>query len=275
MFHKPVSGLAGIALLLACAAVAESQDFHVSTRLYDLQAAPQAGKKDSRPTLRQHCESLFHAGRVYDYNDGSSQVTIFEPAQERFLIIDSSNRTATVVSFRYIEQRLHQARARRGEELQKAPKEAAGYAGFELHPKFQEKFDKQGQLLTLDSPFVRYELKCLPAESPELLKAYLNYADWAKRLDYVSYRTPTLPDPRLAVNERLRQKGLLPVNVELQVKLENGPHMRAEHTFTWALNGDNRKTISHWDKMATAKDVTHVGPDEFFEKPFKEAKNRR
>jgi hypothetical protein len=148
-----------------------------------------------------------------------------------------------------------------------------------LHPKFQEEFDSKRRTLILDSPFVGYHLKCEPANSPALLEAYLNYADWAQRLNYVSYRTSTLPNPRLAVNERLRHWGMLPVDVKLQVKLENGAHMQAEHKFTWALDGDNRKAISHWDKMSTARDVKRVSPDEFF-KPLvkqavKQAKNRR
>jgi hypothetical protein len=275
MFHKPVSGLAGIALLLACATVAQCQDFHVSTRLYDLQPAPEAGKKNPRRSLRQHCESIFHAGRVYDYNDGSSEVTIFDPAQERFLVIDSARRTATNVSFGYIDQRLHQARERRKEELPKASPETAGFLDFELNPKFTEKFDKGRSLLTLDSPFVAYTVKCSAPPSPELLELYLNYADWAARLNYVAYRTSSLPDPRLDVNERLRQKGLLPVDVELKVKLENGPHMQAEHKFIWTLDSDNRTAISHWDKMSTARDVKHIAPDEFFEQPIKHARSRR
>jgi hypothetical protein len=275
MYHKPVSGLAGIALLLACAAVARSQDFHVSTRIYDLSAAPQEGKKEQRRPPAQHCESLFHAGKVYDYNDGGSQVTIFEPAQERFVIIDSANRTSTEVSFDYINNRLHQARARRAEELPKLPEGRAAFLDFELYPKFQEKFDKERQTLVLDSPFVSYQVRCEPAPSPELLQVYLDYADWAARLNYVSYRTPSLPDARLAVNERLRQKGMLPVNVVLKVKLENGTHMRAEHLFNWKLDDDNRTAISHWDKMPTARDVKRVAPDEFFEKPIKQATNRR
>jgi hypothetical protein len=274
MFHKPVSGLAGIALLLACAAIAQSEDFHVSTRIDNLRAVPPAGKKESRPPSML-CESLFNAGKVYDYNGEGSEVTIFEPAQERFVIIDTAKRTSTVVSFVYIDQRLHQAHAVRSAELKRAPnemsKEKAGYLDFELHPKFTEEFDKKGNRLILDSPFVRYKLKCVPARSPDLLKAYLNYADWAARLNYVSYRTTSLPDPRLAVNERLRQKGLLPVSVELLVKLEDGAHMKADHKFTWELVGDNRSAISYWDKMATARDVKHLSPNEFFAQTIKQA----
>jgi hypothetical protein len=270
MFHKPVSGLAGIALLLACAAIARSEDFHVSTRIDDLRAAALAGKKEARhPSML--CESLFNAGKVYDYNGEGSEVTIFEPAQERFVIIDTAKRTSTVVSFVYIDQRLHQAHAVRSDELQRAPKEMAGYLDFELHPKFTEEFDKKGNLLILDSPFVRYKVKCVAAESPALLKAYLNYADWAARLNYVSCRTSSLPDPRLAVNERLRERGLLPVSVELLVKHEDGTHMKADHKFTWELVSDNRSAILYLDKMATARDIKRLSPNEFFARPIRQA----
>jgi hypothetical protein len=273
MFHKPVAGLAGIALWLAWAAVAHSQDFHVKTRIQNLRETPQ-NKKDARPP-RPLCSSLFHAGKVYDYNDSGSQVTIFEPAQERFVIVDSATRTSTVVSFEYIDHRLHQAQANRTEMLPSASKEAAGYLAFELNPKFHEKFDKQKKLLVLDSPFLTYQVHCDAAESAELLEKYLNYADWAARLNYVSYRTPYLPAPRLAVDERLRHWGMLPVKVEVQYKFENGPHVQAEHKFTWALDGDNKAAISDWEKMSTARDVKRVAPDELFEQPFKQAKKSR
>ena len=290
MFHKPVSGLAGIALLLACAAVARSQDFHVQTRIYNLRAAPQfnekragekgAGKNKERPALTQPappqlCESLFHAGKVYDFNDGGGQVTIFEPAQERFVIINSANRTATVVSFEYIEHRLHQARAKRTEIMQNAPNQAAGYPGFELNPKFHENFDKQKKLLVWASPFMKYQVHCDTAASPELLERYLNYTDWAARLNYVSYRTPYLPGPRLAVDERLRHWHVLPVKVEVQYLFENGPHLQAEHKFTWSLDGDNKAAISRWEQLSTARDVRRVDPDEFFEPSIKQAKRGR
>ncbi len=275
MFHKPVSGLAGIAIVLACAVAAHGQDFHVLTRIHDLRAVALAARKNERPPPPQLCESLFNANKVYDSNDGGGQVTIFEPAQERFVIIDSANRTATVVSFEFIAHRLHQAGAKRTEILQSAPKQAAGYPGFELNPKFQEKFDSQKKLLSLDSPFMKYQLKCDTAASSELLEKYLNYADWAARLNYVSYRTPYLPGPRLAVDDRLRHRGVLPVHVEVQYLFENGPHLQAEHKFTWSLDGANKTAISHWEKMSTARDVKWVDPEEFFEPSIKQAKRGR
>ena len=127
----------------------------------------------------------------------------------------------------------------------------------------------------VDGLFVTYQVTCADDVSPELIKAYLNYADWAARLNYVSYRTSSLPDPRLAVNKCLLRRGLLPVNVELQVKLDNGPHMRVEHKFTWKLEGDNKSSILHWDKMSTARDMKILSPDEFFGTPIKQAKNHR
>ena len=86
---------------------------------------------------------------------------------------------------------------------------------------------------------------------------------------------PGVEDAGLEVNARLRHRGLLPVSVTLQSRLENGPHMRADHKFIWELDGNNKKTILHWEKMSTARDVKQVGPDEFFEQPIKQARNRR
>ena len=275
MFHKPVSGLAGIALLLVCA-VARSQDFHVSTRINDLNAPPQITATGSRrPPPPALCVSLFHAGKVYDYSDRGSEVSIFEPAQERFLIFNSANRTATVVSFDYINRRLHQAHTRRAEELRRASAAKAEYLAFELHPKFEEEFDAAKKYLKMDSPFFTYQVRCAAADSPELVKKYLDYADWAARLNYASYRQSNLPDARLAVNNRLREIGMLPVQVELKVKVESGPHMKVDHKFTWNLDNDNHQTISYWEEMSTARNVKHLTPDDFFDASSKQANNRR
>lgn len=270
MFHKPVSGLAGIVLLLACAA-APAQDFHVSTQIFDLHGAGPAGKEPRRPKLVGFCESVFHAKKVYDYNNGSGQMTIFEPAHEQFIFVDGGRRLATAVSFQFVEDRLYQIRKKAQAFVAAAPaeasREAIGYLQFQLNPRFQESFDEQRHVLRMTSPFLTYEVKCATDATPAHVETYLDYADWAARLKCVTQSQAMLPEPRLAVNEALRRRQLLPIKVTLQTDQQNGLNVQAEHKFSWSLDGDNMAVIRHWNKQLEARDMKHVSPDQFFEQP--------
>jgi hypothetical protein len=271
MFHKPVSGLAGIVWLLCCAA-APAQDFHVSTKIFDLHGPVPAGKARSRPIPVGFCESVFHAKKVYDYNDLNGQMTIFEPAHEQFVFIDGARRLSSAVSFQFIEDRLFQIRNQSQQWLaanggNPANRQAAGFLGFQLNAKFQESYDQERKILHMQSQFLSYEVECASDATPAHVKAYLDYADWAARLKCVTQAQSILPGPRLAVNEALRRRQLLPIKVTLRTEQQDGLNVQAEHKFGWSLDADNMKVIHHWDKQLSASDMKRVPPEQFFEHP--------
>src|SRR5438477_11830457 len=102
MFRIPVAGLAGIAVLLVCAARAPAQNFRVSTKIYDIRVP-------ARPVLVGRSTALFHAGKVYDCLGTGNQMTIYEPAHEQFMIVDGSRRILTAIPFEAVENGLFQA----------------------------------------------------------------------------------------------------------------------------------------------------------------------
>jgi hypothetical protein len=272
MFQKPVSGLAGIALLLFCAAAAPAQDFRVYTQIFDLRARDEAGKRGKPTPHPGRSTSLFHAGKVYDYLDAGRQTLIFEPAHERFLIMSGSNRDVTVVPFEFIENRLFRAGKATEEKISQLRKEGTPQATqqadllqFYLTPKFKENFDPRKHLLTLSSPFLSYEIECSEHESAELVQIYLNYADWAQRMNYLVNPRAMPPAPRLALNEVLRRRKMLPVKVTLRASHRDGLHLCAEHRFRWELDATDRGTITDWEKRMNAGDVKDVSPEQFFE----------
>src|SRR5262245_9932777 len=147
MFHKPVSGLAGIALFFCCAAVAQAQDFRVYTRIFDARVLEGGKGKEAAPQLLGRSTSLFHAGKVYDYLDSGHQMTIFEPAHERFVIVDDPRRQMTMISFEEIENVLYQAVKSAEKKIadlygEDAPaaKKQADLLKFYLAPRFKEKY---------------------------------------------------------------------------------------------------------------------------------------
>jgi hypothetical protein len=268
MFHKPVSGLAGIVLLLVCAA-APGQDFHVSTRIFDLHGA---GRPARTPHPVGFCNSVFHAKKVYDYTDASPEMTIFEPAHEQFVFVDGSRRLMTTVSFQFIEDRLYQIRDKSQKYLAANPpragaRDAAAYLEFQLTPRFQESYDEEHHLLRMTSPFLTYEVECASSAAPAHVETYLNYADWAARLKCVTQAQSLLPEPRLAVNAALRRRRLLPIKVTLQSDQQNGLNVQAVHKFSWDLDGDNMAVIHHGEKQREARDMKRVPPEQFFAQP--------
>ncbi|MBI3864200.1 MAG: hypothetical protein HY290_20135 [Planctomycetia bacterium] len=289
MFHKPVSGLAGIAFLVLCASVATAQDFHVDTQIFNLKGAPpgekpagmkDAAKKAARPQLMDACETLVHAGKAYDHNRGLNQMTIYEPAHEQFVIVDESRNLATKISFDEITNRLIRDHAS-GEafladaEKRKVPRDRIEFFRFQLKPVFKEKFSTDGGKpeLAMTSVLVDYHVECARHEWPAV-QTYLEYADWVARLSYVTRRRGMLPGPRLAVNEALRRHRVLPTKVTLETRNTDGIHYRAEHKYVWELNGDNKATILHWERKAEAKTTRYVAWEKFFEST-QETANRK
>jgi hypothetical protein len=268
MFHKPVSGLV---LLLVCASAARAQEFRVYTQIFDARA-PAAGQKAGPPRRVGRSTSLFYAGKAYDYLDSGNQMTIFEPAQERFVIVDDSRKLVTVISFEHIENRLFQAVkkteqhiAELEEQHTEKAKRLAGLLRFQLNPVFKSRDDEKQILIKLSSPFLSYEVKCNKHDSEKVIVDYLDYADWVARLNYLLNDKAMLPGPRLALNDILRRRHLLPVEVVLHTSHENGLHLRAEHRFDWNLDAHDRKMIAHWEKLLTSGTLKEVPPVKFFE----------
>jgi hypothetical protein len=265
MFHKPVSGLV---LLLVCASAARAQEFRVYTKILDARA-PADTRKAGPPRLVGRSTSLFYAGKAYDYLDSGNQMTIFEPAQERFVIVDDSRKLVTVISFEHIENRLFQAVkkteqhiAELEEQHTEKAKRLAGLLRFQLKPVFKTTYDEKQHRLNLSSPFLSYEVKCNAHDSEKVIVDYLDYADWAARLNFLLNDRALLPGPRLALNDILRRRQFLPVEVALNA---SHLHLRAEHRFDWNLDAHDRTMIAHWEKLLTSGTLKEVPPVEFFE----------
>jgi hypothetical protein len=272
MFHKPVSGLVGIALLFGCAAVAQAQDFRVYTQIFDARTPEAAATKNARPRLLGRSTSLFHAGKVYDQLDSGSQITIYEPAHEHFTIVDGPRRMLTVIPFDYIENRLFQV----GKSTEKKIAELrenntadanqlADILQFQLTPVFKEQYEEKPPLLKMGSRWLSYEVKCASHDSPDVIAAYLNFTDAMARLNYLVNEKALLPGPRLELDKVLLRRGVLPVEVYLHASHEKGLHLRAEHRFDWKLDATDRSMIHHWEKLMSARDVRKVSTEEFFE----------
>lgn len=266
MLRRPVSGLAGIVVLFSLATAARAQEFRVYTQIFDARHAA-GGRSGAHPHPRGRSTSLFHAGQIYDRIDGGNQMTIYEPAHEQFVIVDAARRQSAVLSFEDINRWIYQAEASARDFIAKAQAdksqaERIAFTRFQLAPQFKESYDEKDKLLTLGSKWLTYEVKCA-THDPDFVKAYLDYADWMARLNYVVYPQTLFPGPRLALDEALRRRGLLPVEVTLRSASQTGMQLRAEHRFDWKLDATDLRTIHDWDALLQDRTIKQVAPETF------------
>lgn len=248
-------GLAFMIWTAACVTPLPAQDLRVYTSVTELAQAPEQQRVIS------HSLTLFHAGRVYNYIDQVGEVVIFEPAHHRFIIL-GNDFTATEVPFSELNHFLETAR-----------KEAAQYIGelearnnpdsdklaaalrFQLNPEFLKSSHENAKRLSLQGSSLTYHVETAEAESPELVRQYLNYADWAARLNYVLHPHSAYPAGRLQLNAELRERGRLPTRVELTMHLQQTVRLRAAHQYDWKLQSVDRKHISHWERTLQSNRV--------------------
>lgn len=254
------------ALLLSCCQLADAQQFRVYTKVSRIGI----DVPEDKPEVIARSLTLFHAGKVYDYVPAAGEVTVFEPAHERFIVFSSFQMLATTVTFEEIKRLLDSARdetrnyaQRMKERSDRESQSVVEPLLFQLAPKFVESYDDASHQLRLTSPRFAYAVECSDPEIPEALNAYLGYTDWAARLNHVLHPHSLYPEPRLRLNQALRAHQHIPSKVELQVAFDRPLHLQAEHRFDWTLNADDRQNINHWESLLKKSDMKEVSFREY------------
>lgn len=249
--HRPLMTLVILAALLV-ASHALAQDMRVYTVVTDV------GTSGQTPTALSHSLTLFHAGKVYDYMEDVGEVVVLDLQQNRFVLIGANPR-GTVVPFEELQQFLRSANLEANrylEELEskgdRLASEHAAAIRFQLTPTFKETFHPETRQLRLTGDFLSYDVQTLVPPSDACVESYLAYADWASKLNCILHPRSTFPEPRQHLNARLREKKLLPVNVDLRVKVDTELHLRAEHKFAWELEAVDKRLINKWEKFITS-----------------------
>lgn len=244
------------------AAPAAAQDMRVYTSVSDV-------SRPGTPRVVSHSLTLFHAGKVYDYMEETGDVVIFEPVHHRFVIL-GKDFTATELPFSELNHALEVARTESLNYLDKLKTQPTpnsqrleALVNFQLTPEFQENRDDPNQRLELTSSHLIYNVKTAKIESPQFVRQYLDYADWAARLNFVLRPNSTYPQARLKLNDSLRKLELLPTQVDLQLQMVEPVKLRAEHQFAWEFMSVDRKHISHWERTLRSAEVRWVPFQQF------------
>ncbi len=239
-----------------------AQDFSVSTRVFDLDI-----EEPNQPVARSR--TLFHVGKVYDVIDGSAEATILEPAHHRILILNSNRSVVCSVDFDELKHLLESAEERLGQRIQeleeqpKPPRQQIETLKFQLRPSFETELEPGKHRLRLHSKTISYEVGGAANVQPEAVEAYLNFADWMCRLNFVLRPQPMFPSVRLELNERLKQQKLLPVEVTLRAKFERPLNLKAEHSVSWSLDARGKQIIHQCETLLRDPKLQKVSLSEY------------
>ncbi len=242
---------------LFSAATAVAQDFHVDTTVEAVT------RRETQELTRS--VTLFHAGKTYDFIQDLSELVVFDPSHDRFILLNTQQRRATQVHVDEINRMLQigrQALADHVKTLRASGKpDAQAMADailFQFHPQFEEAISQtsRGPLLELKSKYFHYQVLCASPPTPAHGEAYLNYADWIIRLNYVLNPGKTLPEQRIKLDSALRQAQLIPV--EVMFGDANAVQVRARHRIYWDLSERDRELIRQWDGLLMRTDLKKV-----------------
>lgn len=247
--------LALLSIMHWCGQVTLAQDMRVYTSVTDLSRGPQSSGVLSTSL------TLFHAGKVYDYMEEIGEVVIYEPGHHRFIIL-GKDFAATEVPFAELNHFLEAAQKeslKYIEELSTRPDTRSAKLAiavrFQLQPEFLQSFDEQATTLRLQGGPMNYEVRVASAPTTQVVDRYLDYTDWAARLNYVLHPHSAFPAARLILNDALRKRKQLPVQVDRSLQVEGTEKLRAQHSFSWEFQSIDKKHISHWERMLQSDKV--------------------
>ena len=257
LIHLLIPGLVAITVTAATA-----QEFTVYTKVFNV-----AGAKTA-PEVIVRSLTLSRSDKAYDTIHSAGEVTVFEPGRRRFVIINGPRRLATEVSFEEIERSLKKAESATREYIVELKRKgdarslaAATPLLGQLDPAFSEQYDVASATLLLPGRGFRYRVNCTSTPDNASIdrlafnaarRRYLEYTDWTARLNYLLHPRALFPAPRLALNQALKTRKLLPLTVELRDNSAGGFHLRAEHQYHWQLTGKDRDDIRHWESLRTS-----------------------
>ena len=211
-----------------------------------------------------HSLTLFHSGKVYDFMEDVGEVVIYEPMNDRFLFLDGNYRVAEL-TITELKQYLKSSEAESQKYLASLhqdgsdlSKKQAANLGFHLHPRFEERFDAKDQRLRMLSEQMIYDVKTATSPDPKATGAYLEYADWAARMNHILHPQASMPEPRLAINSALRNHKRIPLTVNLRMRGETEDNLLAEHQFSWQLQAMDQRHITKWEQLINSKEAVKV-----------------
>jgi hypothetical protein len=249
--HRPLSCLfllSAVAWLHVAVmnATASAQQLRIETHVF----------VDDETEPASHNITLFDSTTVYDFGESPELIAVFRaPTASHpggFILLDMESRSRTDVSTERIGglmKKLNRWAAEQEDELLK----------FSAEPDFEQTFDAESGVLTLQSPVWNYTVATVPAEDDQALARYREFTDWYTRLSTM-LQSSLPPGARLKLNAALAEHSVVPVEIRRTVKSESTA-LRSTHLFTWRLSREDRDRIDQAQSYLAS--FKKVGNEEF------------
>jgi hypothetical protein len=220
-----------LAVLLAQPAVA-ADGFRIDNRVFY--------EDQKEPTCQS--STIFAESKVYDFLDKPAEIFVFDRPHEQFILLDTDRRISTRVNMQDVAGFTDQLQAR--VETRNDP-----FLKFLARPKFDQHLDAVAGTLTLNSPWMTYQVQGAAPPDPTMLQAFREFSDWYVRLTPILDPSARPPFARMLLNEALERCGLMPRKVSLTIAPKRGLMakritVRSEHQMIGRLSeADNDRLV--------------------------------
>ena len=237
-------------LLLAAAGAAEPgkaepEEFRIENKVF----------MDNAKEPHAESATIFYRGIVYDYLKKPAEITVFDKARGRFVLLDTTRRVQTEIGADKVTGFI--------EGLKRwAVTQSDPFLQFLADPKFEEEFDETAGQLTCTSPWMTYRLTTIEAGNAALARQYREFSDWHCQLNALLTPGARPPFARMSVNAALEKRRRFPNETQLTVRTRKGipPKkvvIRSEHQLVRRLVESDRDRVAQTDQfMAIFKPVT-------------------
>jgi hypothetical protein len=214
------------------AGVALAADFRVENTVYV------GGEKD--PVARS--TTIFHEDVVYDYLAEPAEVTIFDPARHRFVLLDTTRRIKTELTAETVDKAIETLKKRLATSSDPS-------AQFLRNPSFDQRVDESTGDLTFNGEWMSYRVSGVVPDDAEAVRQYREFSDAYAKLNTFIRPQSRPPFARMIVNEALEKRSEIPVKVEMTVTLKKGlspkrVSMRSEHQLITQLAESDRRHVA-------------------------------
>jgi hypothetical protein len=215
--------LAAVALLLSSGEGAIAEGFRVDSQVF-------IGKETTPHSTNI---TLFQAAHVYDFLDRPRQITIYDLARGRVVLVNPERKVKAELSQAMLEAFL--------DNLRRSEKQSAdAVLRFALNPRFDEQIEENDGQRVFASKHITYRIKPLADSPAGPADAYGKFSDASARLNAFVNRGSLPPVPRLMVNQSLAKSGHVPAEVLLTVsagRLGVGRTvvLKSKHEYRWRL----------------------------------------
>lgn len=221
--------------LLGPAGRAAGEDFRVENKIF-------VGTENEPRTVTT---TIFHDGTVYDYLEKPAEITIFDKARKRFVLLDPARRVKTELAIDEVSGLSQNLRTW-------ASAQSDAYLKFLGSPKFEEQRDEKTGEMVLESPWITYRVKAEAADSDEMAKQYREFCDWYAQLNTRLNPGYKQTFARMALNEALEKRNELPHEVHLTLKSRvpfQKTTVRSQHQVARHLVQSDRDRVAQTDQF--------------------------